>query len=51
MGTIETGLESGGLNYVIKESGAAISKVMDFKDTKTIEADENCRFFVRRSIS
>ena len=40
-GTIETELESGIIqSHVIKESGAVIIKVMDFKDTKTIEADE-----------
>lgn len=40
-GTIETELESGVIqSHVIKESGAVIIKVMDFKDTKTIEADE-----------
>jgi len=41
IGTIETELESGIIqSHVIKESGAVIIKVMDFKDTKTIEADE-----------
>lgn len=40
-GTIETELESGVIqSHVIKESGAVIIKVMDFKNTKTIEADE-----------
>lgn len=40
-GTIETELESGIIqSHVIKESGAVTIKVMDFKDTKTIEADE-----------
>lgn len=40
-GTIETELESGIIqSHVIKESGAVIIKVMDFRDTKTIEADE-----------
>lgn len=40
-GTIETELESGIIqSHVIKESGAAIIKVMNFKDTKTIEADK-----------
>lgn len=40
-GTIETELESGVIqSHVIKESGAVIIKVMDFKDNKTIEADE-----------
>ena len=41
IGTIETELEPGVIqSHVIKESGAVIIKVMDFKDTKTIEADE-----------
>lgn len=41
IGTIETELESGIIqSHVIKESGAAIIKVMNFKDTKTIEADK-----------
>ena len=41
IGTIETELESGIIqSHVIKESGAVTIKVMDFKDTKTIEADE-----------
>ena len=40
-GTIETELESGIIqSQIIKESGAVTIKVMDFKDTKTIEADE-----------
>lgn len=40
-GTIETELESGVIqSHVIKESGTVIIKVMDLKDTKTIEADE-----------
>lgn len=40
-GTIETELESGIIqSHVIKESGAVTIKVMDFKNTKTIEADE-----------
>ena len=41
IGTIETELESGVIqSHVIKESGAVIIKVMDFKDTKTIKADK-----------
>lgn len=41
IGTIETELESGIIqSHVIKESGAVTIKVMDFRDTKTIEADE-----------
>lgn len=41
IGTIETELESGIIqSHVIKESGAVIIKVMDFKDTKTIKADK-----------
>ena len=40
-GTIETELESGIIqSHIIKESGAVTIKVMDFNDTKTIEADE-----------
>lgn len=40
-GTIETELESGIIqSHVIKESGAVIIKVVNFKETKTIEADK-----------
>lgn len=41
IGNIETELESGIIqSHVIKESGAATIKVMNFTDTKTIEADK-----------
>lgn len=40
-GTIETELESGIIqSQVIKKSGTVTIKVMDFKETKTIEADK-----------
>lgn len=41
IGTIETELESGIIqSHVIKESGSVTIKVMNFTDTKTIEADK-----------